>query len=366
MPIYSSTYSSHANSLGDTVGSVSNIYGTSPAWVAPYNGAKYSLMYPTYDVMRTRLITVNDDRLAIGSYVQVGGTTTSFIYDLIYKQYTKLTTPSGTAAAIADINNIGQITGFKATVYGTVPFVYDCINGFQNFTIPESVSSSISRIDDLGNLYGRVYGLDENITYFIARPDSLTDTSTCSLVPRDDVAEPITFYGSTRFEMSGDVAQRVKIGDFNHGGADDIFVYHETGKYILYLGENGFKDKIKNFSDYTTVIENTGVTEATQWDFNNDGLIDKVDGNLLYLAKNIDEYYYVPQTLPVGSRAAYGDFDGDGWLDVASFSGAFVSVAFQGSQYSPEPVITDPAPEPIVAQPNQAPRFLSLMLMPKQ
>ena len=354
VPIYSSTYSSNANSLGDIVGSVSNIYGTSPAWVDPYDGPKYSLMYPTYDVMRTRMITVNDDRLAIGSYVKLGGTTTSFIYDLIYKQFTKLTTPGGAPAAIVDINNIGQVAGLKSTFYGNESFVYDCINGFQDFIIPESASTAIARIDDLGNIYGRVYGLDENMTYFIARPDSLTDTSTCSLVARDDVVEPIEFHGNTHFEMSGDTAQRVKVGDFNHGGADDIFVYHEMGKYILYIGESGFKDKIKNFSDWDAVTQNTGVTPVTEWDFNNDGLIDKVDCNLLYLAKNVDEYYYVPQTLPVSIRAAYGDFDGDGRLDVASFSDAFVSVAFQGSQASPQPVI-EPTPDPVIVEPTPTP-----------
>ena len=357
IPIYTSTYSSTANSLGDLVGSVHNIYGTSPAWVDPYNEAKYSIMYPTYNVMRTRLTAVNDDRLAVGSYIQVGGSSTSFIYDLIYRQYTELKTLSGQSATLADINNIGQVIGSQRISDITVPFVYDCINGFQDFVIPGATSTSVSRIDDQGNIYGRVYGVDENMTYFVARPDSLTDTSTCSLVPKDDVAKPIAFSGGTNFEMSGDTAQLVKIGDFNHGGVDDIFVYHEMGKYILYIGEDGFKTKIKNFADWNTVEYVTGVTGATEWDFNNDGLIDKLVGNLLYLAKNDGEYYYVPQTLPVGTTAAYGYFNDDDLLDVASFSGAFISIAYQASDVAIEPdptpvvdptPVIDPDPTPVV------------------
>jgi len=79
------------------------------------------------------------------------------------------------------------------------------------------------------------------------------------------------------------------------------------------------------------------------------GFIDKLDSNKLYLAKSDGEYYYVPQTLPVSSRAAYGDFDGDGLMDVASFDGAFISVTFQAGQGAADPIIVEP--DPIVVNP---------------
>ena len=66
MAIYSSTTTSGANSLGDVVGYTNNIYGTSPAFVNPYDGGQYTLNYPTYQLMKTRLFEVNDQRLALG------------------------------------------------------------------------------------------------------------------------------------------------------------------------------------------------------------------------------------------------------------------------------------------------------------
>ena len=90
VPIYSSTTTSGANSLGDVVGYTNNIYGTSPAFVDPYDGWKYSLNYPTYQLMKTKLFEVNDQRLALGNYMQTGAIVHEYIYDLIYKKYTTL------------------------------------------------------------------------------------------------------------------------------------------------------------------------------------------------------------------------------------------------------------------------------------
>ena len=54
------------------MGYTNNIYGRSPAFVDPYDGGKYSLEYPTYQLMKTRLYEVNDQRLALGDYMQTG------------------------------------------------------------------------------------------------------------------------------------------------------------------------------------------------------------------------------------------------------------------------------------------------------
>ena len=71
-------------------------------------------------------------------------------------------------------------------------------------------------------------------------------------------------------------------------------------------------------------------------------------GNQLYLAKADGSYFYVPQQLP-GGNLEYGDMNGDGRVDLVSFSGAFASISYQSSvaTVAPEPVI-DPAPTPVV------------------
>ncbi|MEJ2259187.1 MAG: hypothetical protein P8X78_01530, partial [Nitrosopumilaceae archaeon] len=106
--IYSSTTTSGANSLGDNVGYTNNIYGTSPAFVDPYDGAKYSLEYPTYQLMKTRLYSVNDQRLALGDYMQTGAIVHEYIYDLIYKKFTTLSELNPNWTHLADMNNHGQ------------------------------------------------------------------------------------------------------------------------------------------------------------------------------------------------------------------------------------------------------------------
>ncbi len=116
------------------------------------------------------------------------------------------------------------------------------------FDIPGSSWTVPKKIDDDGNIYGIVTGLGEEI-YFIARPDAVPSDIVCSLVSRDDVAEPIVFGAGTSFELSGDQALGVKIADFDGRGVNDLLVYHEIGKTILYLGEEGFDEKIKYFGD---------------------------------------------------------------------------------------------------------------------
>ena len=346
--IYTPVYTSGANALGDVVGSVYNIYGSgTTAFADPYDGPKRTVIYPAFQILHTRLLTVNDDRLAIGSYNVLGGHARGrgFIYDLIYDQYTELVAPNTEWTDLSDMNNLGQLVGTSINDDGATRkgFIYDCDKGFETFDIPGSSWTVPKKIDDAGNIYGIVSGIAD-ATYFIARPDYIDSEPTCSLVPRDDIPDPVVFGGGTSFEMSGDYAHGVRIADFDGLGVNDIFVYHEPGKWILYLGEDGFKNKIKYYGDeYKTVLE--GVDIATEWDFNNDGVIDKIQynatGNLLSLSKDDGSYYYVPQKLPAGSR--YGDLNGDGLVDYVTITGAYASIAYQTEQSVVEP---DPVVEP--------------------
>jgi hypothetical protein len=354
--VYTPVYSSEANALGDIVGSVFNIYGSgTTAFVDPFDGPKRTVVYPATQILHTRLFAVNDDRLAIGTYNVLGGHAAGkgFIYDLIYDQYTPVVAPDTEWTDLGDINNLGMIVGTSINNDGATRtgFTYDCVNGFQPFDIPGSSWTIPKKVDDEGNVYGVVSGIAD-AAYFIARPDSVDTSPYCALVPRDDVAEPVVFGAGTRFEMSGDFARGVKIGDFDGGGVNDLLVYHEPGKTILYLGEAGFDDKIKYYGDeYDTLAE--GFVQATEWDFNQDGLFDKVtssgSGNLLYLAKPDGGYFYVPQQLP-GGNLKYGDMNGDGRVDLVSFNGAFASISYQTTT---APVasapVTEPAAEPVTS-----------------
>lgn len=351
--LYTPTYSSEANALGDIVGSVYNVYGSgTTAFVDPYDGPERTVIYPAVQILHTRLLAVNDDRLAIGSYNVLGGHAAGrgFIYDVIYDQYTELVAPNTEWTDLSDINNLGQIVGTSINNDGATRkgFTYDCENGFESFDIPGSSWTVPKKIDDEGNIYGIVSGIP-NATYFIARPDSIVNNSTCSLVPRDDIADPIVFGNSTSFELSGDYVLGVKIGDFDGGGVNDLLIYHEIGKTILYLGEDGFDEKIKYYGDeFNTLAE--GVDIDTEWDFNNDGFIDLVkntgNGNDLYFAKYDGSYYYVPQKLPAGNLK-FGDLNGDGLVDFVEFSGQFASITYQSvqSEVDSEPVAD---PEPVV------------------
>jgi hypothetical protein len=357
--LYTPTYSSEANALGDIVGSVYHVYGSgTTAFVDPYDGPKRTVIYPAIQILHTRLLAVNDDRLAIGSYNVLGGHAAGrgFIYDVIYDQYTDLVAPNTEWTDLSDINNLGQIIGTSINNDGATRkgFTYDCENGFETFDIPGSSWTVPKKIDDEGNIYGIVNGI-ANAAYFIARPDFVVNNSTCSLVPRDDIADPVVFGSSTSFELSGDYVLGVKIGDFDGGGVNDFLIYHEIGKTILYLGEDGFDEKIKYYGDeFNTLAE--GVDIDTEWDFNNDGFIDKVKntgtGNNLYFAKYDGSYYYVPQKLPAGNLK-FADLNSDGLVDFVKFNGQFASITYQGGQpeVDTEPVVDpDPVvdPEPVV------------------
>lgn len=348
VPIYTPTYTSEANIYGDVVGSVFYIYGSGTrAFVDPYDGPKRDVIYPATQILHTRLLAVNNERLAIGNYNVLGGHAAGkgFIYDIIYDQYTRLSAPDTVWTDLADINNSGQIVGTRINDDGAtrVGFVYDCKNGYRDISIPDASWTIPAKIDDEGNIYGWLSGMVD-AQYFIARPDSNEDLSSCMLVPRDDVTDNIEFASTQTFEMSGDIAAAVKVADFDGRGIDDLLIYHEIGKTILYLGEDGFDEKIKYYGDEFNTLS-AGINLATVWDFNNDGLLDKISNNgtdnLLYFAKTDGGFYYVPQKLPAG-KLYYGDLNGDGLLDIASFNGAYASVRYQTGQTAAvvEPVVT--------------------------
>jgi len=346
--LYTPTYASEANSLGDVVGSEFNVYGSgTTAFADPYDGPNRTIIYPATQILHTNLMSVNDDRLAIGSYNILGGHAqgNGFIYDLIHDQYTQLNAPSTEWTDLGDINNFGHIVGTSINDGGTTRkgFTYDCQNGFEAFDIPGSSWTVPKKIDNDGNIYGVVSGIAE-AAYFIARPDSAISNPTCSLVPRDDVADPIVFDSPASYELSGDAALGVKIADFDGRGVNDLLVYHQPGKTILYLGEDNFDSKIKYYGDeFNTISE--GMDIPTEWDFNNDGLIDKVRDNLLYFAKNDGSYYYVLQKLPSGGLN-FGDMNGDGLVDYVTFDGGSASIAYQIDQ---SVVATEPTQPPVTA-----------------
>ena len=112
IPIYTPSYASEANALGDVVGSVYYIYGSgTTAFVDPYDGPRKTIIYPAPQILHTRLMVVNDDRLAIGTYNVLGGHAAGkgFIYDLIHDQYTPVVAPDTVWTDLGDLNNLGQI-----------------------------------------------------------------------------------------------------------------------------------------------------------------------------------------------------------------------------------------------------------------
>lgn len=359
VPVYVSTYISGTNALGDVVGSVYNVYGSgTTAFIDPYNASNKTIIYPAVQILHTELLAINDDRLAIGTYYVLGGHDAGkgFIYDADFDQYTELVAPNTEWTYLSDINNSGQVLGTSINNGGATRkgFVYDCAGGFSTVDVPGSSWTVPVKIDDEGNIYGEVSGIAD-AAYFIARPDFF-DIPSCLLVPRDDIAEPVVFNGGIDFEMSGDSAVGVKIADFDGGGVNDLLIYHEPGKTILYLGEAGFTEKIKYYGDeFNTLAE--GIDIATEWDFNNDGWADKVklggNENWLYLSKADSIYHYVPQQLPSGNLR-FGDLNGDALVDYVTFNGSFASIVYQVAQGEgfpdPDPIV-DPTP---VTEPDPA------------
>ena len=365
VPIYSSTTTSGANSLGDVVGYTNNIYGTSPAFVDPYDGGKYTLNYPTYQLMKTRMYEVNDQRLTLGDYMQTGAVVTPFVYDLIYKKYTTLSELNSkldtTWTHMSDMNNLGQVVGTD----DEGGFVYDCQDGQSTINVECSTWTKPQKIDDNGIVYGTFYKSGVSETYFMATTG--TTDITCSLI-RDDVFEPIVFGNGLSFEMSGDSANAISVADFSGDGTPDILADHSDlyvyngEKVILYLGEEDFDSKIKYYGEsFTSLIENEFsdvIVPADVNDVNNDGIDDSIitdnTKTQLSLGKGDGTYYYVPQTLNKVSK--FADMNNDGFADTITVNGGFISVQYQQPVLDTAP---EPAPEPAPVDTNDIPAISS-------
>ena len=338
--IYSSTYASDANALGDTVGTVYNIYGGGDtAWVNLSGIGKATVIYPDYYTMHTLLYAINDQRIAMGTYVLLGGVSKGFIYDAIYGQYATIQYPGAAGwSPLLDMNNAGRMIGTYSLDggYTRSSYTYDCLNGYQDFAIPGATWTIAQQIDDEGNIYGYMTGIAD-AGYFIAHPVTPEDLSVCQPFPRDDIPPPITFGNPFEFEMGGDSAVTVRVADYDGGGVDDLLIYHEPGVTILYSGESSF-DKTTRYSDYISTLF-PEVADPTQWDFNNDGIYDNPIRNnySVQLSKPDGSFYYVPQVLPTGGSKAFGDFNGDGLVDVVVFNGAWATVYYQIPDTAPAP-----------------------------
>jgi len=370
--VYSSNTAAGSNSLGDSVGYVSNIYGTSPAWVDPYDGYRYSIMYPTYQVIRTLLFTVNDNRIALGDYYPTGATRHPFLYDLIHRKYTILPDISG--AWVSDMNEAEQIVGIRLYEGGAVRkgFVYDCKDGLTEIEFPGATWTIVSKIDDQGNIYGthNAPGLDER--YFIARPDTPTTDLGCSLVGRDDTFKPIKFHATpVVFEMGGDTVKEIVVADVNQRGRNDILIDYGQDfteyEVVMHQAEGKFQ-KSKTFVNLSIeqvlATKYPDVTVPVFTDVNNDGIEDQIieTGNTVTfsLGKGDGTFHYVPQT-EAARRIA--DINNDGYLDLIKINGKFVEVYYQRvpkttTEPAPtdttvtDPVVTDPAPaDPVATDP---------------
>jgi hypothetical protein len=185
VPIYVTTSTSGANSLGDVVGSVYNVYAISYAFADPYDEPIRYLYYPGTQVIATSLVRINDDRLAIGSYTTLGGYKTAIIYDLEADSYTTFRAPDTAWTELEDLNSAGRLIGVSINDDGAsrTGFVYDCQNGFHGIQVPDADWTVPQRIDADGAIYGYFSGPGPVGIgpYFIARPTSEQTAPSCSL-----------------------------------------------------------------------------------------------------------------------------------------------------------------------------------------
>ena len=121
----------------------------------------------------------------------------------------------------------------------------------------------------------------------------------------------------------------VKSGDFNRDGKQDLVYADSTSELSLYLGngDGTFQSRMAVPSDVSSSLPGLIVD-----DFNNDAILDIVayGGGTTLLIGNGDGTFLAPQPLYIINKPFSGDFDGDGWTDLASVDYIYFNVGGGG------------------------------------
>lgn len=136
-----------------------------------------------------------------------------------------------------------------------------------------------------------------------------------------------SFQPATTFH-TGAFPQAVAVADFNHDGNLDIMTVDENASSLAVLLGNGDG----TFQQFKNSVVGTGLTFAADLaDFNHDGNLDAVvssvgtnDPPLAVMIGDGTGSFKLAQTVPAGAGIAIGiagDFNGDGFADIASASG---------------------------------------------
>ena len=160
-----------ANVLGDSVSTTTHIYGTVYTSMAhDYIYGGYPLEYDHPSSMGTRMVAINDERLATGIYMITGGLTFGVLWDFTYNRWTSINT-GGWSVYPTSINNNGQVAGVHHIVSSNKrsSWVYDC-TGVTLIDMPGATDTRVLHISDDGVISGLVSGIVGG-SYFVAVPD---------------------------------------------------------------------------------------------------------------------------------------------------------------------------------------------------
>ncbi|MET4092646.1 MULTISPECIES: FG-GAP-like repeat-containing protein [unclassified Bradyrhizobium] len=227
-----------------------------------------------------------------------------------YQSESKLTVNSPTSFAIGDVNGDGKL---------------DVVMGTNFFVNPSYVSVALN--DGTGHFSSASNTSSPGLLPLLALADlngdgkldiaqvTLDGTVTVRLGNGNG-----TFGANTSYSAGSGVYQTPKVIDVTGDGVLDIVV----GSTVLPGNGNG------TFG--TAITTNLGVSSIAYGDFNGDGKLDLVTRNSTNLAialsfGNGDGTFQAPSS-PVGTATSVltGDFNGDGKLDMAAVSSATISI----------------------------------------